>query len=94
MSKILLQTTIPANRDDWDISRFSLLAAELRAAGHDVVARNRACHCDDPVLSQLDEYGFDQLWLLAELPFRRQWRLPAGVRRRVGARAAAHEADR
>ncbi|ORA39364.1 hypothetical protein [Mycobacterium aquaticum] len=65
MSKILLQTTIPANRDDWDISRFSLLAAELRAAGHDVVARNRACHGDDPVLSHLDECGFDQLWLLA-----------------------------
>lgn len=65
MSKILLQTTIPPNRDDWDVSRFSLLAAELRAAGHDVVARNRARRDDDPVLSRLDELGFDQLWLMA-----------------------------
>ena len=42
MSKILLQTTITRNPDDWDASRFSLLAASLRAAGHDVTARNRA----------------------------------------------------
>ena len=31
-----------AHSDDWDVNRFSLLADELRAAGHDVVARNRA----------------------------------------------------
>jgi hypothetical protein len=31
MSKIVLQTTIPEHADDWDISRFSLLADELRA---------------------------------------------------------------
>jgi hypothetical protein len=42
MSKILLQTTIAANGDDWSIARFSLLADELRAAGHHVTARNRA----------------------------------------------------
>lgn len=42
MSKILLQTTIEQNNDDWDITRFSLLADELRAAGHEVTARNRA----------------------------------------------------
>ncbi|OBC17403.1 hypothetical protein A5784_23660 [Mycobacterium sp. 852013-50091_SCH5140682] len=65
MSNILLQTTIPATHDDWDVSRFSLLAAELRAAGHDVTARNRACDDDDPVLRHLDEGEFDQLWLLA-----------------------------
>jgi hypothetical protein len=41
MSRILLQTTISAHPDDWDIARFSLLAAELRAAGHGVLARNR-----------------------------------------------------
>jgi hypothetical protein len=41
MSRILLQTTIPESPDDWDVSRFSLLADELRAAGHDVIARNR-----------------------------------------------------
>ena len=41
MSKILLQTTIAEHPDDWDITRFSLLADELRAAGHEVTARNR-----------------------------------------------------
>lgn len=66
MSKILLQTTIAANPDDWDIDRFSLLADELRAAGHDVTARNRADGGgDDPVLSRLDKLDYDQLWLLA-----------------------------
>ena len=66
MSKILLQTTIPANLDDWDISRFSLLADELRAAGHEVIARNRDNRGDDdPVLSHVDELGYDQLWLMA-----------------------------
>lgn len=66
MSRILLQTTITENPDDWDVSRFSLLAAELRAAGHSVVARNRAAGgVDDPVLGHLDELGFDQLWLMA-----------------------------
>src|SRR6478609_370315 len=65
MSRILIQTTITANADDWDITRFSLLAAELRGAGHHVVARNRARRGDDPVLSHLDEWSFDQLWLMA-----------------------------
>src|SRR5262245_25566475 len=66
MSRILLQTTIPDHPDDWAISRFSLLADELRAAGHDVFARNRANRGDDdPVLSHIDELGYDQLWLMA-----------------------------
>jgi hypothetical protein len=66
VSRILLQTTIPEHPDDWAISRFSLLAAELRAAGHDVIARNRANRGDDdPVLSHIDELGYDQLWLMA-----------------------------
>jgi hypothetical protein len=66
MSTILLQTTIPASDDDWDISRFSLLAEELRAAGHDVVARNRTHRDgDDPVLSHVDDLSYDQLWLMA-----------------------------
>ncbi len=66
MSKILLQTTIEEHPDDWDIARFSLLADELRRAGHDVVARNRANRGgDDPVLSRLDELDYDQLWLMA-----------------------------
>ena len=59
MSKILLQTTIAEHPDDWDIARFSLLADELRAAGHDVTARNRANRGDDdPVLSRLDELDY------------------------------------
>jgi hypothetical protein len=66
MSRILLQTTIAENPDDWGISRFSLLADELRAAGHDVTVRNRADSADvDPVLSRLDELDYDQLWLMA-----------------------------
>ena len=66
MPRILLQTTIPASPDDWDIARFSLLARELRSAGHDVVARNRSNRGDDDlVLSHLDQLNFDQLWLMA-----------------------------
>jgi hypothetical protein len=55
MSRILLQTTIPAHPDDWDITRFSLLADELRAAGHEVIARNRANRDDDLVLRSCEE---------------------------------------
>ena len=66
MSRILLQTTIAPSADDWDVSRFSLLADELRAAGHEVIDRNRVDGGgDDPVLSHVDELGFDQLWLMA-----------------------------
>jgi hypothetical protein len=66
MARILLQTTIAAHADDWDIARFSLLADELRAAGHQVTARNRASDAgDDPVLSRIDELDYDQLWLMA-----------------------------
>lgn len=43
-----------------------MLAGELRAAGHDVIARNRANRDgDDVVLSHIDELEFDQLWLMA-----------------------------
>ena len=66
MSRILLQTTIPEHPDDWNITRFSLLADELQAAGHEVIARNRVNLADDdPVLSRLDELNYDQLWLMA-----------------------------
>ena len=66
MSKILLQTTIAEHPDDWDITRFSLLADELRAAGHEVTARNRVRRAeDDPILSRLDELDYDQVWLMA-----------------------------
>lgn len=65
--RILLQTTIQFVQDDWNVERFSLLADELRAAGHDVVARDRALdgNGDDPVLSTLRDSSFDQLWLMA-----------------------------
>ena len=65
VSRILLQTTITECADDWDVSRFSMVADELRACGHHVTARNRSCLTDDPVLARLDELDFDQLWLLA-----------------------------
>ena len=66
MSRILLQTTISAHPDDWDVSRFTLLATELRAAGHVVLTRNRSDRADDdPVLTHLDDLDIDQLWLLA-----------------------------
>ncbi|KAA0081400.1 hypothetical protein CIW52_20750 [Mycolicibacterium sp. P9-64] len=66
MSRILLQSTIAAHPDDWDVSRFSLLATELRAAGHEVLTRNRSDQAgDDPMLTHLDDLDIDQLWLLA-----------------------------
>lgn len=66
MSRILLQTTIAEHPDDWDIRRFSLLARELRDAGHQVIARNRVRGVDDdPVLSHVDRLGVDQVWLMA-----------------------------
>jgi hypothetical protein len=66
LSKILLQATIEHDPEDWNIGRFSLLADELRAAGHDVTARNRDTGTgDDPILSNLDELDYDQLWLMA-----------------------------
>ena len=64
MARILLQTTIPFAEDDWNVRRFSLLADELRAAGHDVTARDRDPSGDDTVLSSLDQLDYDELWLL------------------------------
>jgi hypothetical protein len=65
MATILLQTTIGDTPDDWNIRRFSGLADELRRCGHDVTSRNRDNNQVDPILSELDVLGFDQLWLLA-----------------------------
>src|SRR5665213_644291 len=65
MARILLQTTIGEISDDWNVGRFSLLADELRSAGHEVTARNRGEGPEDPVLSTLDRLGYDQLWLMA-----------------------------
>jgi hypothetical protein len=71
---ILLQTTIPAVEDDWNIDRFSLLRQHLSSITdeqgtplYQVTARNRETDSngDDPVLSTLDETNFDELWLFA-----------------------------
>ena len=75
--RILLQTTIGAIEDDWNIDRFSLLREHLNSITdeqdrriHQVTARNRETDADgnDKVLSKLDETDFDQLWLFAVDP--------------------------
>ena len=71
--RILIQTTIPHIQDDWHVGRFSRLTDYLAglkgpdgAALYEVTARNRAqAGAPDPVLSQMDHQGFDQLWLFA-----------------------------
>jgi hypothetical protein len=71
--RILLQTTIPYEEDDWHIGRFSLLRdylAGLRdehgAPLFEVAARDRETVGEpDSVLSRLDTLAFDQLWLFA-----------------------------
>ena len=71
--RILLQTTIPFVEDNWHIGRFSALRAHLQqitdAEGHllcSVTARDRARHgTPDPVLSNLGDLDFDELWLFA-----------------------------
>lgn len=65
MATILLQTTIVDIPDDWNVGRFSLLADELRRAGHEVTTRNRDGGEADSTLSRLDTLGYDQLWLMA-----------------------------
>jgi len=72
--QILLQTTIPAVEDDWNIDRFSLLREHLSslpdgegAPLYKVTTRNRETDAagNDPVLSTLDTSDFDELWLFA-----------------------------
>ena len=71
--RILLQTTIPAIADDWNIGRFSMLRdylAGLVDSNGDrlcaVTARDRtAPGAPDPVLSTIDRSDFDELWLFA-----------------------------
>jgi hypothetical protein len=71
--KILLQTTIPTIPDDWNISRFRLLAEFLdRQQAADgsrlftVTARDRdTAQGSDSQLSRIDESDFDQVWLFA-----------------------------
>jgi hypothetical protein len=71
--KILLQTTIAPENDNWSIARFSLLAALFRQerdeSGRplfDVMARDRdPLGSPDTLLSHLDRSDYDQLWLFA-----------------------------
>lgn len=72
--QILLQTTIPAVEDDWNVDRFSLLSEHLRSlrnengeALYQVTTRNREedAEGNDPVLRTLDSSTFDELWLFA-----------------------------
>lgn len=73
-TRILLQTTIQPQEDDWNIGRFSLLRDHLASLKdqdgqylYAVTARNRVTPAgqDDPVLSKLDRADFDELWLFA-----------------------------
>lgn len=73
-ANILIQTTIPHDENDWHIGRFSLLVDHLRSlkdsdgnALYNVTARNRETDDsgNDPVLSNLAQSDFDQLWLFA-----------------------------
>src|SRR6266403_5295235 len=73
-NNILLQTTIPAIADDWNIDRFSLLRDHLASLNDEageplykVTTRNREVNNDgnDAVLSALDTTDFDELWLFA-----------------------------
>ena len=72
--RILLQTTIPAAEDDWNIERFALLREHLASLTDDggsplyeVVARDREADAsgDDLVMAALDRSNFDELWLFA-----------------------------
>jgi hypothetical protein len=72
--RILLQTTIPTTEDDWSIGRFSMLREYLASVQDEggnhifeVTARDRTSDAEgnDPVLSNLGESDFDQLWLFA-----------------------------
>ncbi len=70
--RILLQTTTPANPDDWSIESFSLLHRQLEMSGTRgrpvvVTARNREVSASgsDPILAGIDRSDFDELWLFA-----------------------------
>jgi hypothetical protein len=71
--RILLQTTIPYDEDDWNINRFSLLRAALAGLTSadglpvaEVTARDREPDAggNDPVLAGIDTSDYDQLWLI------------------------------
>lgn len=69
----LLQTTIGADADDWCIERFSLLAAQIRAAGEaqqpgfQLLVQNHPSSAEDrlKLQNQLRSGHFEQVWLIA-----------------------------
>jgi hypothetical protein len=72
--RILMQTTIPFEADNWHIGRFSLLRDELASLKNEagdplykVTTRDRETDAEgnDPVLISLDATDFDELWLFA-----------------------------
>jgi len=66
--RILVQTTILPEEDNWHIGRFSRLTTHLASLdGVEVTARDRAAPpgATDPVLGALDTSDFDELWLFA-----------------------------
>lgn len=72
--RILLQTTIPYEEDNWHIGRFSLLREHLSSARasegsalFEVTTRDRQQNAsgDDSVLCNLFESDFNELWLFA-----------------------------
>ena len=70
--RILIQTTTPAQPNDWSVDSLGLLRehlGSLRGGGSrfEVTARNRESGSggDDPVLAGLDRSAFDELWLFA-----------------------------
>lgn len=72
--RILMQTTIPFEADNWHSGRFSLLREHLASLKDDdgnflyeVVARDREADAagNEPVLAQLDKSDFSELWLFA-----------------------------
>ena len=74
MIHILLQTTIPAVEDDWNIDRFSLLRDHLASLQdsdqsplYKITTRNREVNDEgnDAILSVLDTTDVDELWLFA-----------------------------
>ena len=74
MIKILIQTTIPYEENNWHVGRFSLVTEHLRSIRaengepmFDVRTRDREpdANGDDPLLAAVDELDFDEVWLTA-----------------------------
>ena len=72
-TRILLKTTIGAIANDWNVGRFSLLAAHLGSLKdpsgsplYHVIPRNRVQNAagDDSDLAELASGAYDQLWLI------------------------------